>query len=180
MLKTQLTKDILDELLKGNIDFSLKNKDELIKHVDGQNPKAIVITCSDSRVIPEFIFNRKIGEIFVIRVAGNVTIDPSILASIEYGVDYLNIPLLIILGHSNCGAVKAAEESIDCENPLLEEIKKGFSLNDDHIIGNLKYQYRMIFQRSKIISNAVSDKKLKVIPAIYNIKKGKVEVLNFD
>ncbi|HWP97651.1 MAG TPA: carbonic anhydrase [Syntrophomonadaceae bacterium] len=74
---------------------------------NGQFPFAVVLTCSDSRVPPELLFDQGLGQLFVVRVAGNV-VDPVALGSIEYGAEHLGAPLLVVLGHSNCGAVKAS------------------------------------------------------------------------
>lgn len=79
--------------------------------IESQRPYATIVTCSDSRVPPEVIFQKGLGMLFVVRVAGNV-IDPITLGSIEYGVDHLKTPLLVIMGHENCGAVVAASESL--------------------------------------------------------------------
>src|SRR4030043_1796798 len=105
--------EALQKLMDGNKRFvsgKLVKKDlgdtkrkELLK---GQKPFATVITCSDSRVPPELLFDQGLGDIFIIRVAGNV-VDPLELGRIEYGVEHLNAPLLFILGHSKCGAVTA-------------------------------------------------------------------------
>ncbi len=179
MEEIKIFKEIIDSLKDSNSKYISKNKHELKKHLKGQNPKAIVLTCSDSRVVPEKIFNKAIGELFVIRVAGNVAMDTSVITSIEYAVSNLKTPLLILLGHTNCGAVNLAEESND-ENPLIEEIKKGFLLDKNHEIGNLKRQYNMIFKRSNIVDNAVLNKKLDVVPAIYDLESGKVDFLDFD
>jgi len=104
----------LEQLKKGNERFvadRLAAKDlgadrrrELAK---GQHPFAIVLTCADSRVAPEFIFNQGLGDLFVLRVAGNIA-DPFVLGSMEYAVEHLHVPLIVILGHTKCGAVDAA------------------------------------------------------------------------
>ena len=94
------------EILPRKILATSKRK-ELTK---GQKPFAIVITCSDSRVPPELLFDQGLGDIFVVRVAGNV-VDPIALGSIEYGAEHLNSPLLFILGHTKCGAVGATLEA---------------------------------------------------------------------
>ncbi len=171
--------EILKSLADGNSSYINSNKHEFEKHISGQKPIAIVLTCSDSRVIPEYILNKKIGELFVIRVAGNVAMDYSVITSIEYAVSHLQTPILLFLGHTNCGAVKEAQKSGN-GYPLLDEIIKGFNLDKDPVIGNLKYQYKMIFKRSKIVNKAFLEKKLIVKPAIYKLETGRVEFLDFD
>lgn len=170
----------IQDLKESNKIFNQEYKDELPKHIKGQSPKVCVLTCSDSRIIPEFIFNKDIGELFVVRVAGNVAMDSSVITSIEYAVDHLNVELLIILGHSNCGAVKATEESNDESVELFNEIKKGFSCHNDHIIGNIKYQVNQLPGRSKVISDAICNGKLCLKGAMYHLDTGVVDFLNFD
>ena len=80
--------------------------------IDGQKPYAVILTCSDSRVVPELIFDTGIGELFVIRIAGNVA-SPSSIASIEYAVTHVDVKLIVVLGHQNCGAVTAALGGVD-------------------------------------------------------------------
>src|SRR5260370_2359171 len=103
-----------DRLKKGNEKFvadksvsqelGLDRRRELAK---GQHPFAIVLTCADSRVAPEFIFNQGLGDLFVLRVAGSIA-DPFVLRSMEYAVEHLHVPLIVLLGHEKCGAVEAA------------------------------------------------------------------------
>ena len=92
-----------------NNELTNSNQDSVRRNdvVGGQKPFAVVLTCSDSRVVPELIFDTGIGELFVIRVAGNVA-NTSSIASIEYAVAHLNVSLIVVLGHQNCGAVTSA------------------------------------------------------------------------
>src|SRR5947209_2306854 len=78
----------------------------------GQHPFAVVLTCADSRVAPELVFDQGLGDLFVLRVAGNIT-DPFTLGSIEYAVEHLHTPLIVVLGHENCGAVAAALTKVE-------------------------------------------------------------------
>ena len=107
---------------KINNDINLKNKrDGLIK---GQHPEVLVITCSDSRVVPEFIFNASLGDIFVIRTAGNV-INEGELATVEYAIEHLKVKRIIVLGHTHCGAIHASihKEKGRYLDPILNRIK---------------------------------------------------------
>lgn len=107
---------------KINNDINLKNKrDELIK---GQHPEVLVITCSDSRVVPEMIFNASLGDIFVIRTAGNV-INEGELATVEYAIEHLKVKRIIVLGHTHCGAIHASihKEKGRYLDPILNRIK---------------------------------------------------------
>lgn len=111
-----------DFINKINNDIDLKNKrDELIK---GQHPDTLIITCSDSRVIPEMIFNASLGDMFVIRTAGNV-INEGELATVEYAIEHLKVKRIIVLGHTHCGAVHATikGEKGKYMDPILNRIK---------------------------------------------------------
>ena len=107
---------------KINNDINLKElRDNLVK---GQHPEVLVITCSDSRVVPEFIFNASLGDIFVIRTAGNV-INVGELATVEYAIEHLKVKRIIVLGHTHCGAVHATikGEKGRYMDPILNRIK---------------------------------------------------------
>ena len=121
-----------DEALKllkeGNarfVEMKLRHPDETIKQreetaVNGQAPFAAVLACSDSRVPVEAIFDRGIGDIFVVRVAGNIVMDNDVIGSIEYAVEHLHTPLLVIMWHTGCGAVKAAVDDSAVEGKILD------------------------------------------------------------
>jgi carbonic anhydrase len=172
------TEEIIKELQNANIKYASEKASIFPKQISKQNPKIAVLTCADSRVIPEYIFRKDIGEIFTIRIAGNITSDPSIITSLEYAIEHLKIDLLIIMGHTNCGAVKAAEHTTDTTNELFNEIKNSFKLNpNNHIKANLQRQIEMLPKRSKIVQKALIQKKLKLIGAIYRLEDGKVEFI---
>src|SRR5439155_1280302 len=104
----------LERLKAGNTRFAAdksnpKNigKDRRAVLAKGQHPFAVVLTCADSRVAPELVFDQGLGDLFVLRVAGNIA-DPFVLGSIEYAVEHLHTPLIVVLGHESCGAVAAA------------------------------------------------------------------------
>jgi len=106
--------EALERLKKGNLHFvsdkldgKLQNSSRRNELVSGQHPSAIILSCSDSRVVPEFAFDTGLGELFVIRIAGNVA-TISVLASMEYAVASLNVKLIIVMGHENCGTITAA------------------------------------------------------------------------
>ncbi|KYK27887.1 MAG: hypothetical protein AYK23_02030 [Candidatus Proteinoplasmatales archaeon SG8-5] len=166
----------LEKLIEGNASFVAVEGEYVGRHVEGQSPKAAVLTCADSRVIPEKIFDRGIGELFVIRVAGNVAYEASVIQSLEYAVEHLKVPLLMILGHTNCGAVKAAEESAGPEG-ILREIAESFAQGDDHVRENVRRQMSLLPERSKAIGLAVDSGQLEIHGAIYNLENGRVEVI---
>jgi carbonic anhydrase len=186
-----------ERLMDGNKRFvtgNLSKKDvgqtrrqELSK---GQHPFATVLSCSDSRVAPEIIFDQGLGDIFIVRVAGNV-VEPTTLGSIEYGVEHLHTPLLVILGHEQCGAVKATLEAqgepegnigaiLKKIIPAVEAAKRANkdkeTTLDIAIKENVKNTYNDVM-KSKIVSELVHEGKVKVIAAEYMLGTGKVEVI---
>jgi carbonic anhydrase len=177
MLSESEISDLIKDLNVGNQEHQLKNKKEIKKHMKGQNPRLAVLTCSDSRIIPELIFNKDIGEVFVVRVAGNVTMDVSVIKSLEYAINKLNIKLLLILGHTRCGAIKEAEQTIDGMNKLLDEIRQSFDLDSNHVISNLKNQLDLLPKRSENISQALKNNKIILKGAIYHLEDGRVEFI---
>jgi carbonic anhydrase len=174
-----MSDNIIKELINKNKEYSIKNKKIFQRFLNNQSPSIAILTCSDSRVIPEYIFNKSIGELFVIRIAGNIAIDSTIIKSIEYAVDHLKVSHLIILGHTNCGAVKAAEESNNDNNILLKEIRDSFILNpDNHIKANIMRQLIMLPKRSEVINNQINNNILELIGAVYNLKDGLVDFIS--
>ncbi len=138
----------------------------------GQKPFAVVVTCSDSRVIPEYIFSVGIGELFVVRVAGNV-IDNHALGSIEYAVDHLGCKLVLVLGHTHCGAVAAASgDNHGYVKFITDEIKLAVGGETDPVkatVLNLKHSV------SKIESLLPKTDGLAVSGALYRTDSGAVD-----
>lgn len=187
---------IIQALKDGNKRF-MKSK---LKHLqqdgkrrkeltDGQAPCAIVLGCADSRVVPEIIFDKGLGELFVVRVAGNVANTCSI-ASIEYAVAHLNCKVIIVLGHEGCGAVTEARKQEDNGynlNMLLANILPavcacGSCASLESVIKkNARLNAKELTSRSSIIADAEKKKKkeerLKIYPAYYHLKSGRVEFL---
>lgn len=144
----------------------------------GQEPFAIILSCADSRVVPELIFDTGLGEIFVVRVAGNIA-NTSSIASIEYAVAHLGTKLIVVLGHESCGAVGAAVDNSDNGynlNHLVCHIKPALSNASVNTIvkKNAKLTAKELASRSSIIDKA---KGLKIKPAYYELVSGKVKWL---
>ena len=158
----------------------------------GQHPFATVITCSDSRVPVEILFDRGIGDIFVIRVAGNV-VDIDEAGSIEYGVDHLGTPVLVVLGHTHCGAVTAVVTKAKLHGkipPLVDNLipavlktqdeypeLKGDALVEEAVKFNVWQAIEDLYKESSISVGRVKSGKLTVIGAVYDIETGKVNWL---
>nr|WP_281416775.1 carbonic anhydrase [Geoanaerobacter pelophilus] len=159
----------------------------------GQNPYAIILSCSDSRVPPEIIFDKGLGEIFVVRVAGNIP-DPVVLGSIEYAAEHLGSPLVMVLGHERCGAVTAAVDAkgkpegnigaiISKITPAVKQAKKEAAgkpkaeLVETAIDDNVKLVSAALTKQSKVIKHLVDAGKIKIVSAKYDLDDGKVTVL---
>lgn len=151
--------------------------------LSGQSPYAIVLACSDSRVPVEHIFDAGIGEIFVVRTAGNIA-DSVALGSLEYAAEHLHSPLLVVLGHESCGAVTAACAS-DCApgniNTIVREIQPAVRSGNNEpakaMLENIGCVLRTIRKKSAILSHLEKEGKLKIAGAAYSFSTGKVEFL---
>ena len=166
------------ETLNGMGDVSKESRMRTYLH--GQHPYAIVVTCSDSRVIPESIFSAGIGDLFVIRLAGNV-IDDHQLGSIEYAAGHLGCRLIVVLGHTNCGAVDAAMNS-DPEGYIkfiTDEIKRAIGDEKDERKACEKnvWQSIQMIEHSLEIHHIEDEIGLRVVGAMYDIETGKVEFM---
>lgn len=176
--------------VSGEIATKEFGKEELEKLAGGQKPFAIVLSCSDSRVPPETIFDWDLGDIFVVRVAGNVD-DVISLGSIEYAAEHLKVPLLVVLGHSKCGAVKATVEGGEVPpniaaiakkiSPAVEVAKAEHSGEEEIVEGavveNVKNVLASIEKNSPVLKELIEKKELKVVGAKYELESGKVEFL---
>lgn len=147
---------------------------------NGQQPYAIIISCSDSRVVPEMIFSAGIGDLFVVRVAGNV-IDSHQLGSIEYAAEHLGTGLIVVLGHDHCGAVDAAmnHEPDGYIKFITDEIVKAIGDEKNEVRAcclNVKHSCEII-EHSLQIQKDEREYGLKVLGAIYHLESGEVEFL---
>lgn len=189
--------DALKKLIDGNArfvegkqaqkDIGNDRRTELTK---GQHPFAVILSCSDSRVPPEHIFDVGLGEIFVIRVAGNVA-DPIELGSVEYAVEHIGSPLILVLGHQMCGAVTATvaggkpEGNIGSIVKKIEpavkkaraQVKDKDKVLDAAILENTKNTAATLTEKSAIIKHLVEEKKVKIAAGVYNMSTGKVELV---
>lgn len=160
----------------NDADISIERRQSSCK--DRQQPYAIVVTCSDSRVIPEAIFNAGIGDLFVIRVAGFV-MDDHQLGSIEYAAEHLGCGLVLVLGHNHCGAVDAAinHDPDGYVRFITDEILKAIGSEKDDYKAcclNVKHSCQII-ENSIRIQKDEHDYGLKVMGALYHLENGEVE-----
>lgn len=148
----------------------------------GQSPFAIILTCADSRVVPEFAFDTGLGDLFVVRVAGNVP-NPSSLASIEYAIAHLGTKLIVVMAHEACGAVAAAIEGGDAGknlNHLLDFVKPAVNAGagkDADTVGRINCQHSAdaLVRDSDIIRAAVENGGVHIVTAFYNLGSGRVD-----
>ncbi len=185
-------KEILQRLKEGNERYQkdqlqhqqqIGQNREVLK--DGQQPYAIILSCADSRVIPELAFDTGLGELFVVRVAGNVA-NASSLASMEYAVANLGASLIVVMGHQSCGAVTAALSEGDYGpnlnhllshiHPAVHAIGKGAKL-EMVVQENAKLTAKAIVEKSALIAQAVNEDKVKIVSAYYHLNTGAVEFL---
>ena len=183
--------DALKRLMDGNARYaagklsSFQEDLQLLKQktVEKQEPFAAVLSCADSRVPVEIVFDQTIGHVFVTRVAGNV-VTPEIIGSLEYGVAVLGTAVLVVLGHGSCGAVSAAiagKEVPGQISALYRHIRPAVdqagSDLDAAIRANARIHARLLQEASPVIASAVKQKRLKVVAAYYDLATGVVTLL---
>lgn len=184
--------DALDRLMAGNAAFrrglvSTNHSSEAWRGglVDAQHPFAIVLSCSDSRVPPEQVFAQGLGDLFTVRVAGNIA-EPATVASVEYAAAHLGPRLLLILGHSQCGAVKAAIANAD-DTPSIRELVAairpavGGAAQDADlqvaVCANVHRTHVRLLEQSELLRGLVHERRLVVKEATYDLASGEVRLL---
>ena len=157
----------------------------------GQTPFAAVLGCSDSRVPVELVFDRGIGDIFVIRVAGNVVLGSAVIGSAEYAAEHLGVPVLVVMGHTGCGAGKAAISAAPIDGSMrvitgkmqvsVERVRsehpelKGVALENAVIKANVLQGKSDLLSASETLRKLTSEGKLEILTAVYNMETGVVE-----
>ena len=184
-------KRYVDQQMVAAKQSDVKARESLAK---GQKPYAIILSCSDSRVPPEVIFDQGLGEIFVVRVAGNVP-DPIVVGSIEYAADHLGSPVVMVLGHERCGAVTAAVDTKGEAHgnigaimkqlaPAVKEAKKaGKGMEKAQLIEtatdqNIKLVAANLTKQSTILKKLVKEHKVRIVGAKYDLDDGKVSLVD--
>jgi len=198
-METQASADIaLAELIAGNRRFVSgamqhpnASDERRAKLAAGQSPIAAVLSCSDSRVPPEIVFDQGLGDLFVVRVAGNIA-SPAEIGSLEYAVEHLHVPLIVVLGHDKCGAVAAALEAVesggtapghvgvivDAIKPaVLTARKQTGDLLANAIRNNVGLVDRQLRDSQPLLAPAAAASKLKIAAAVYSLTSGAVTYL---
>jgi len=170
---TQAAKDI------GN-----KRRTELTR---GQHPFAVVLSCADSRVVPELLFDQGLGDLFVVRIAGNVA-EQGMLGSIEYAVEHLHVPLIVVLGHERCGAVQAAVDGKPLPGHLGWLVKQVFTGDNlpagkpeavtSAIRANAIHQAAALPGKSPELKELMDHKRVQVVAGVYSLATGKITWLD--
>jgi carbonic anhydrase len=192
--------EVLRKLLEGNGRFvkgetnnPRRKPEDFGKLAEGQTPMAVIVGCADSRVPPELLFDQGVGDLFVVRVAGNVVsgAGATVKGTIEYAVAELNVPLVMVLGHTQCGAVKAAMKHITDQDPLpgaiaelVNTIKpaviKSKDQTGDALENAIKANVALGVERLKsldpILANSVKERRVKVVGGVYDLRTGSVTI----
>jgi len=181
-----------ERFLRGAADFPHLQEEVLADLAKGQQPYATILGCSDSRVPPESIFDAGLGELFVVRVAGNVVM-PGVTGSLQYAGTHLKTPLLVVLGHEDCGAVKAAMETkfqdaqhrsriqvlVDCILPGLPDIDPQLLPEvrlSQAVEANVRWTMRQILESPEGQAR-LAEGRMRLVGAIYVIESGRVRFL---
>ncbi len=188
----------LNMLKEGNLRFLEQNPIErdhnwhIRKTIDGQHPFALIHSCIDSRVMPSIIFDQGIGDLFISRIAGNI-ISKGILGSMEYACAITGSKLIVVLGHSSCGAIHGACNNIQLGNlssslrkihPAIDKVRKSSTFNkvhsqqafeDEVALQNIKISIEYIKSHSEILNKMLSEKKIDIIGGFYHHDTGEVE-----
>ncbi len=187
--------EALKRLMEGNARYAANKPDQRdfsagrAARAQGQAPIAAILSCADARLAPEFAFDQAPGELFVARVAGNI-LTPDLLASFEYAVEFLAVPLVMVLGHSGCGAVDAAIKRLKDKAVLpghlpaligvikpavvaAEKMTVG-NLFDNSIAENVRRQVAQLKSAGPIVQKSYEGKKIDIVGAVYDIPTGKV------
>jgi len=187
--------EALKRLMDGNARYAANAPNEKdfssgrAARAQGQHPVAAILSCADARVAPELLFDQGPGELFVVRVAGNI-VTRDLLASIEYGVQFLGVPLVMVLGHSSCGAVDAAIKVLKTKAVLpghlpdlikaikpaaivAEKTQTGNAL-DNAIAENVRRQVALLKASPPIVQKLYTGKKIDIVGGVYEIASGKV------
>lgn len=184
----------LTRLMQGNQRYVAMNlmrpnqtMERRLQVSQAQHPSAIVLTCADSRVPPELVFDQGLGDLFVVRVAGNV-LDDHVAGSIEYAAEHLGAPLVLVLGHERCGAVEAAVHGGEAPGKiqsLIEAIRPAVKaaqqqpgdLLDNSVKENAKRVVQQLEHADPLLSHLIEAGKLEIVGARYDLDSGKVELL---
>ncbi|MEZ0278220.1 MAG: carbonic anhydrase [Methylibium sp.] len=190
--------DALDRLMEGNARYAANTPNERdfsagrAARAEGQAPIAAIVSCSDSRVMPDLVFDQPPGSLFVVRLAGNV-VDDDAYASVEYAVKFLGVPLILVLGHSNCGVVAAAIKVVMERAKLPGHLPGLIKAIEPAVIAahgrhpsdllsvaieeNVRLSLKRLIEDAPIISDALAAKTIALSGGVYDMATGKVKLI---
>jgi len=192
------SQEALQKLLEGNkryigatMSYPNQTKQRRTELLQGQFPFAVVLGCADSRIPPEILFDQGIGDIFVIRVAGNIT-SPEVIGSIEYAVEHLSVPLVLVMGHESCGAVGATVDAVanNVDVPgnvgsVVEAIKPAVqrvqatseNMVENAVRANVELVVEQLKASKPLLSSYVEQGKVRIVGSYYSMKSGEVDII---
>lgn len=177
-----------DRFVAGTMEHPSQDADRRADVSAGQEPFAVLLGCSDSRVAAEIIFDRGLGDLFVVRTAGHVS-DATVLGSVEYGVAVLGVPLVVVLGHDSCGAIAATLDALRTGvepaghiRSIVDRVRPSIA---DHLggtpsevlAGHVRYTVRALLEDSVAVRTAVAEGRCAVVGATYELAEGRVHVV---
>lgn len=190
--------DALKRIMEGNARYAANAPNERdfstgrAARVLGQYPIAAILSCADSRVTPDLVFDQGPGDLFVCRVAGNI-VTPNLLASLEYGIHFLGAPLIMVLGHSQCGAVDAAIKVVKTKavlpghlpelvaaikpSVIIAEKTKSGDLLDNAIAENVRRQVARLKNSPPVVEKLYAGKKIDIVGGVYSLATGKITLM---
>jgi carbonic anhydrase len=196
---TDLATSTWSRMLAGNRRFSQgeaehpwQDKESREQLIDGQHPFATVLSCSDSRVPPEIVFDQGLGDLFTIRTAGEI-LDEAVVASLEFSVQALHVNLIVVMGHEHCGAVESAIQGLklgkaeDSDSIVVRQVSASvlaaqdsdLDTTDDYERVHVARTIEQLVDRSSVLRDAVASEQIMIVGARYLLTTGKVEVLSF-
>jgi len=181
-----------ERFVNGESSHPNQNASRRSELVETQNPFAVIFGCSDSRLAAEIIFDVGLGDVFVVRTAGQV-IDDAVLGSLEYSVAVLGVPLIVVLGHDNCGAVTATRDAVETGEMLagfirdlveritpsvLTSLRNNQPEVNDMVVENVKQMSHRLADSSRVISTAIEEGRTAVIGLSYRLAEGRADLVS--
>ncbi|MCI1218696.1 MAG: carbonic anhydrase [Bifidobacterium crudilactis] len=177
---------------QGEAEHPWQDKESREQLIDGQHPFATVLSCSDSRVPPEIVFDQGLGDLFTIRTAGEI-LDEAVVASLEFSVQALHVNLIVVMGHEHCGAVESAIQGLklgkaeDSDSIVVRQVgasvlaaqDSDLDTTDDYERVHVARTIEQLVDRSSVLRDAVASEQIMIVGARYLLTTGKVEVLSF-
>lgn len=188
----QVIREGNERFVQGNVIHPNQSSEQRVALATGQAPHVVLFGCGDSRLAAEIIFDQGLGDMFVVRTAGHV-LDEAVMGTIEFGPDELDVPLIVVLGHSECGAVGATLEALDNNTipngyvrTIVEKVApsvlagraEGLTEYYDFVGRHVRETVNLLVERSRIIADRVDEGTLAIVGLTYHLDDGRVEFVN--